>query len=280
MERLTWGHPEFEGGDFGLFTDLTPTDNSLTPGLDAQIYVWEGTLTGGDIEPYEGDNGISWNTTGMGWFGAGIMSMQPINLFNFAEGHLNFRIKIPANISFQIGIIDSWGNQSYVDFPSNQTTYGLTRDGDWGQASIPVQDIRGQFIDLRMLSYEFVILEVNGASCQFALDDIYWSGGGQILSIPNTFPDRYLLMKNFPNPFNPITNIEYNVPENAMVNVTIYDMVGRKVKSLFNGYQDKGYKSITWNATNDRNESVPSGVYLYKIESGKLQQTKKMLLVK
>ena len=131
-----------------------------------------------------------------------------------------------------------------------------------------------------MLSYEFVILEVNGASCQFALDDIYWSGGGQILSIPNTFPDRYLLMKNFPNPFNPITNIEYNVPENAMVNVTIYDMVGRKVKSLFNGYQDKGYKSITWNATNDRNESVPSGVYLYKIDSGKHQQTKKMLLVK
>ena len=53
-----------------------------------------------------------------------------------------------------------------------------------------------------------------------------------------------------------------------------------KIKSLFNGYQDKGYKSITWNATNDRNESVPSGVYLYKIESGKLQQTKKMLLVK
>ena len=65
-----------------------------------------------------------------------------------------------------------------------------------------------------------------------------------------------------------------------MVNVTIYDTVGRKIKSLFNGYQDKGYKSITWNATNDGNESVTSGVYLYKIESGKLQQTKKMLLVK
>ena len=56
---------------------------------------------------------------------------------DFSEGHLNFSIKIPANISFQIGIIDSWGNQSYVDFPSNQTTYGLVRDGNWGQASIP-----------------------------------------------------------------------------------------------------------------------------------------------
>ena len=82
------GPPEFQGGDFGLFTDLTPTDNSLVPGLDAEIYVWEGTLTDGNIDPYEGENGISWSTTGTGWFGAGIMSMQPVNLFNFSEGHL------------------------------------------------------------------------------------------------------------------------------------------------------------------------------------------------
>ena len=72
------------------------------------------------------------------------------------------KIKIPSNISFQIGIIDAWGNQSYVNFPANQTAYGLTRNGDWGQASIPISDIRGELIDLRMLSYEFVILEVNG----------------------------------------------------------------------------------------------------------------------
>ena len=52
-------------------------------------------------------------------------------------------------------------NQKYVDFPANQTTYDLVRNGNWGQASIPVSDIRGEYIDLRMLSYEFVILEVN-----------------------------------------------------------------------------------------------------------------------
>ena len=140
--EVSEGPPEFQGGDFGLFTDLTPTDNSLVPGLDAEIYVWEGTLTDGNIDPYEGENGIAWSTTGAGWFGAGIMSMQPVNLFNFSDGHLNFSIKIPANISFQIGIIDAWGNQSYVNFPSDQTTYGLVRDGNWGQASIPVAEIR------------------------------------------------------------------------------------------------------------------------------------------
>ena len=171
------GPPNAEGESLGLFTDNTPTNNSLIPEIDSHIYVWEGTLSDGSIPAYEGENVISWSTTGAGWFGAGIMSIQPTNLSNFEEGFLKFRIKIPSNISFQIGIIDAWGNQSYVDFPANQTIYGLTRNGDWGQASIPISDIRGELIDLRMLSYEFVILEVNGASCEFALDDIFWDGG-------------------------------------------------------------------------------------------------------
>ncbi len=171
------GPPAQEVGTFGLFTDTTPTDNSLLIDEDAYIYVWEGTLAGGSIPPYEGENVISWTTTGLGWFGAGIMSVQPVNLFGFGDGHLKFMINIPASVSFQIGIIDAWGNQSYVEFPAYQTTYGLVRDGNWGQAAIPVSEIRGELIDLRMMSYEFVILEVNGAQCEFALDDIYWDGG-------------------------------------------------------------------------------------------------------
>ena len=276
------GPPEFQGGDFGLFTDLTEVNNYLTPGLDAEIYVWEGTLTDGSIDPLEGENGISWSSTGLGWFGAGIMSMQPINLFNFSEGHINFSINIPANVSFQIGIIDSWGNQSYVDFPSNQTTYGLVRDGNWGQASIPVEDIRGDYIDLRMLSYQFVILEVNGASCEFGLDDIYWSGGGEVLKISNSnsISDRFLLNDNYPNPFNPSTIINYNIPENDFVKITIYDMMGRVVKTLVNGSQTAGFKSVQWNATNDRNEPVSAGLYLYSIQAGEFRQTRKMVLLK
>jgi len=171
------GPPPAQEGTFGIFTDETPTDNGLFTNEAAHIYVWEGTLSDGNITPYEGDNGISWVTNGLGWFGAGVLSVQPVNLLNFADGHLNFMIKIPANISFQIGVIDTWGNQNYVEFPANQTTYGLVRNGEWAQASIPVSDLRGEFIDMRMLSYEFVILEVNGANCEFAMDDIYYSGG-------------------------------------------------------------------------------------------------------
>lgn len=276
------GPPDFYGGDFGLFTDLTPTDNGLTPGLDAEIYVWEGTLDEGNIEPYEGENGISWNTNGSGWFGAGIMSMQPVNLYNFSEGYLNFSIKIPADISFKIGIIDSWGNQSYVDFPSNQMTYGLVRNGNWGQASIPVQEIRGEFIDLRMLSYEFVILEVNGASCQLGLDDIYWSGGGEVLEISdfNTTLDQFVLEDNYPNPFNPMTLINYELLIDGIVNITVYDMMGRKIKTLINQSQTAGYKSVWWDASDSKSQGVPAGVYFYTIQIRDRIETRKMIFLK
>ena len=54
------GPPTVQGGTFGLFTDTTPIDNGLVAGDDAEIYVWEGTLSEGSIPPYEGENGISW----------------------------------------------------------------------------------------------------------------------------------------------------------------------------------------------------------------------------
>ncbi len=276
------GPPEFQEGDFGLFTDLTPTDNSLTTGLDAEIYVWEETLTEGNIQPYEGENGIAWSTTGLGWFGAGIMSLQPINLSNFSDGHLNFSIKIPSHIFFQIGIIDAWGNQSYVDFPSNQTIYGLVRNGAWGHASIPIEHIRGEFVDLRMLSYEFVILEVNGASCEFGLDNIYWSGGGEVLKIPNinVHSNNFILKDNYPNPFNPLTTISYELLNEGVVKIIIYDLVGTKIKTLTSEFQTAGSKNVNWNATNNQGQLVSAGVYLYSVEAGKFRQTKKMVLLK
>ena len=70
------------------------------------------------------------------------------------------------------------------------------------------------------------------------------------------------------------------MPKDELVNITIYDMKGRMVKTLIDGLQAAGYKSVQWNATNDRNEPVSAGVYLYSIEAGDFRQTKKMVLLK
>ena len=90
----------------------------------------------------------------------------------------------------------------------------------------------------------------------------------------------YKVHNNFPNPFNPITTLHYDLPEDAMVNITIYDMMGRIVSNLVSSQQNAGYKSIQWDATNDKGEPVSAGLYLYTIEAGKFRQTKKMVLLK
>jgi len=274
------GPPDFESGTFGLFTDETPTNNGLEIGVDSEIYVWEGTLAAGSIAPYEGENGISWTTTGLGWFGAGIMSSQPVNLFNFGDGFLKFMIKIPANVAFQIGVIDAWGNQNYVDFPVNQTTYGLIRNGEWGEASVPVEDLRGLYIDLRMLSYEFVILEVNGAQCEFGLDDIYWEGGISEISENTIELKKFELQQNFPNPFNPETNISYSLSEASTVKIEIYNIKGQKVKQLVNDQLPAGQHSVIWNGTDKTNTTVSSGIYFYKIKTDFGENKKKCILLK
>ncbi len=275
------GPPDAESGAFGIFTDETPTNGGLVAGVSSEIYVWEGTLTDGSIPPYEGQNGISWQTTGLGWFGAGIMSIQPLNLFDFGQGDIRFMIKIPANVTFKIGIIDAWGNQSYVTFPANQTKYGLVRNGQWGQASIPVSEIRGLYIDLRMLSYAFVILEENGTACEFALDDIYWDAGidTEVEGAGSVEPRQVDLLSNAPNPFNALTEIRFDLPSGGPYAIVVFDASGRKVTG-FHGIGNAGSNSLQWNGRDDSGKPATSGVYFYRLEYGERRETRKMTLVK
>ena len=77
-----------------------------------------------------------------------------------------------------------------------------------------------------------------------------------------------------------MTTLGYDLSKDGLVKITIYDMSGRIVKTLVNSSQTAGYKSIKWNATDSRNQSVPAGVYLYKIEFEKFVATRKMILLK
>jgi hypothetical protein len=103
----------------------------------------------------------------------------------------------------------------------------------------------------------------------------------QLMGIsPASIPSTYVLHQNYPNPFNPVTTLSYDLPEDAMVNITIYDMMGRIVNNLVSSRQAAGYKSIQWNATNDEDKPVSAGLYLYTIQAGQFRQTKKMVLLK
>ena len=84
----------------------------------------------------------------------------------------------------------------------------------------------------------------------------------------------------FPNPFNPVTTIGYSLSNEEHINLGIYDITGRKIKTLVNGQQGFGYNEVKWNATNELGESVSGGVYFYKIQVGQISETKKIILLK
>lgn len=110
--------------------------------------------------------------------------------------------------------------------------------------------------------------------------------GSIVLSLDNvtnqasSLPSDYMLYQNFPNPFNPSTEICYDLPEAAQVSITVYDIQGRKVKELFHGEQNAGMHKIVWNGLNENNVRVVSGLYLYSINTANYTQTRKMIFVK
>ena len=98
--------------------------------------------------------------------------------------------------------------------------------------------------------------------------------------LKDDFPYQYKLHSAYPNPFNPLTSLRYDLPNDGMVKITVHDMMGRVVKTLVNSSQTAGFKSVQWNATNDKNEPVSAGLYLYTIQAGEFRQTRKMVLLK
>ena len=93
-------------------------------------------------------------------------------------------------------------------------------------------------------------------------------------------PTHFSLSNNYPNPFNPITHIAYAIPKEVSINLSIYDILGRKVITLKNGIETVGNKSIIWNGLNGYGEMMGAGIYFYKFETREFKQTKKMILLK
>ena len=95
------------------------------------------------------------------------------------------------------------------------------------------------------------------------------------LEKPEYIPTTYSLSQNYPNPFNPTTIIQYSIPKDEFVKLTVYDITGKVVKELVSGHKAAGRYSVEFNAS-----SYSSGTYYYKIEAGEYKNIQKMMLIK
>lgn len=163
-----------------------------------------------------------------------------------------------------------WGIVTNMDILSDsQTCFGIANE--WEPCTPEL------FESTDTLMFNLITDAVNMIP-QLAPDGNYCPSNVEIKKKTNL--TSFQIYFNYPNPFNPITTLHYDLPEDKMVNITIYDIMGNVVKNLLQSKQIAGNKSIQWNATNDKNETVSAGIYLYTIDLGNFRKTKKMLLLK
>ena len=95
------------------------------------------------------------------------------------------------------------------------------------------------------------------------------------LDICRQIPEEYTLSQNFPNPFNPSTNISYALPKNEFVKLTVYNVLGKTIAILVNEQKHAGSYNVSFNAS-----ALPSGIYFYKLSAGSYVNIKKMMVIK
>jgi hypothetical protein len=145
--------------------------------------------------------------------------------------------------------------------------------GGWVQEIFDISDYDGMDIKIK-LDYGSDISGIDGDG--WYIDDFHLNFTTVGIDYETgVLPAAFCIKQNYPNPFNARTIIEYSLPTASNVNITIYDLLGRKIATLINAVQPAGNHQIMWNAAD-----APSGIYFYKIEAGEYGDQKKMLLLK
>ncbi|MAT59031.1 MAG: hypothetical protein CMF23_13760 [Ignavibacteriae bacterium] len=228
---------------------------------------------------YSDNNGINWQSTS-----TGLTSSTPSSFAINSENKVYL-----ATLGY--GIYESndngvnWTNKtgagweySDLEIDNNEIMYASTRgnwvyksDDNWN-SSVLINSGMGQdkyvldlYIDKN--GYLFAGMDYYG---------FYRSNTPVVVSVENDnlLPSFYL-SQNYPNPFNPSTSIEYSVPNNDYVNLKVYDVLGNEVASLVNENKNVGKYKVTFNGS-----ELSSGIYFYKLQIGKLNQVRKMALLK
>ncbi|MBK7446497.1 MAG: T9SS type A sorting domain-containing protein [Ignavibacteria bacterium] len=197
-----------------------------------------------------------------------------------------YNIQENDSISFWCGAIDKVFKDSlkiYISETDNETGSFILKDyfkvdgpaGSWHKKSYDLSEFKGKNIYFAVNYYLLNAGPTGSSSDNVWIDYFALTGKGY----GGTDVSSFELNQNFPNPFNPSTDISFSIPQNSDVIIRIYDITGKEVSILVNGFYQKGKYSLTFNGSN-----LASGVYFYKMtatgEAGEFTDTKKLELIK
>ena len=138
------------------------------------------------------------------------------------------------------------------------------------------------------LEWLYDVVLINGQDYIAGVEAVYDEGISTLIEVPFTsgvgagidLPLVTELSGNYPNPFNPSTQIKFSLKDNSRVQLQIYNIKGQLVKTLVNEELEADYYQFNWNGTDSASKHVSSGVYFYKMKAGKFVSVKKMILMK
>jgi beta-glucanase (GH16 family) len=183
--QLYPGDNNAETGNFGVFTEMTPVNDSLVfgtglepdfaYGTNAALYVWHNMTPAPTLPPAsEGTNCWSFNIAGGDWFGMGVFLPNFRNMKNYSDGILHFDVRTTSSVAMQVGVKSCRGGEFWLPLGDQTTEFGFARDGQWHSVSIPLN--RFANTDFRTISQMFMISSVvnPAAALNLSIDNVWW----------------------------------------------------------------------------------------------------------
>jgi hypothetical protein len=199
-----------------------------------------------------------------------------------ATGHINQLANPPLPVeltSFTASV-----NQNAVNLNWQTKTevnnYGFNverriNEGEWN--TLGFVEGKGNSNSPKEYSYSDKDLFAGGSNFKYRLKQIDTDGSFEYSDVVEVevIPTKFELSQNYPNPFNPSTTIQFSLPKATQIKISLYNMIGEQVATLAEGMYETGNHKVTFNASN-----LPSGAYIYRIESSEFVQVRKMILLK
>jgi hypothetical protein len=252
---------EFRNGDINVWNSLAIMDY-LNAGGNLILITKRGQdFISEDMREYLG---ITWDESAY-------LSTNDFNSVKIGLTDINLSATNTAISLFKTELTQDYSELIYTSEEGFDTPKGA---GVWSKP-----EGKGQFIYLAGRPYNFDPTDLSSNLQKILVDDL-----GELVDInsegSSKIPNEFVLEQNYPNPFNPVTTIQYSIPvgvnsESAIVNVKIFDVLGREVETLVNEIQNPGNYEVVFNADN-----YSSGVYYYQLKAGDFIQTKKMIFLK
>ena len=199
--------------------------------------------------------------------------IEPFDLSTYQSAYLKFWTGSFLREN-DIGTVEISSNAS-----NWQPIYSMTGINVTDTVIVDVTDYLDSGVYLRF----HIVTDASGVSSGWYIDDIHLLVDTSIVLASNNevgLPLDFNLSQNFPNPFNPSTAIRFSIPEENMVTIEIFDMLGRLIDVIYSQKTQPGDHIVHWDATDTQHNPVSTGVYFYRIQSANYSQTRKMLYLK